>query len=375
LSPAPAEEAIAFADPPAPTAPIRLLVVAEGWTATPQIAFVEGLKAARAAGTASVTAVTEPGLDALRERAGEGGVQAFLEELFDRVRPTTLVLCRYAGPDGDRLLALARERGVPVLYHLDDDLFETPIAAGAATYARYRHPRRLHRLYRLVEAADAVLAATPALAQRIRELCNVTSITVSDPYLGAAVTDRPPAARPDGEVRIGYMASSTHVFDLELIAPALKAVLERRPQASLHFFGGIAKTRLARSFAERATFTPRVDGSYADFRARLATLGWDIGLAPLRPSAFNGCKAVSKWAEYAEAGAAVVASAGSAYDALASDGAVRLCDPDDWERTLDELTADAGLRRTVAGNARRLIAERYGWDRLERRLTGFLQSL
>lgn len=370
-----AEGPVVFADPHSPAAPIRLLLACEGWTATPQITFVEGLRRWREAGAATLCAVTEPTLEKLRATSGGEAAKAFLAAQFDRISPTALVLSRFAGPDARTLVSMARERRIPVVFQLDDDLFEAPISLGAAAYARYRHPVRLHTVYWLAETADVVLASTPELARRIRQHCEPAPIFVGEPFVGARAAAAPSGDKAAGEVRLGYMGSGTHGSDLELVAPALERILATHPQVSLHFFGGIGKTRVARAFADRASFTPRVDGAYTEFRGKLSGLGWDIGLAPLRTSPFNACKTITKWVEYAEPGIAVLASASSPYDAVGQAGAARLCSPDEWEQALAAAILDADARAGLVENSRRLLAERYSWELVERWLVDLLLTL
>ena len=56
--------------------------------------------------------------------------------------PDALVLSRVTAPEGLDLARRARARGVPVVFHLDDDLLDVPEALGAAKARRYREGHR-----------------------------------------------------------------------------------------------------------------------------------------------------------------------------------------------------------------------------------------
>jgi len=279
--------------------PLRLLVIADGFGATQQISFITPLRRWRAAGAAAIRLIDERQLQKVRHKAGADGVEAFLEGEFRVFRPTILILSRYAGEDHGTLFALASANRIPVVYHLDDDIFETPIALGIDIYRRYNHPRRVHAMYRIAEGADLVFTSTPTLAERVRQRLKPKRLIVADAYVGADVHDpagpESAGSKPPGEVRLGYMASAGHAFDFELAEGAVTSLLLAIPQLTFHLFGSIAGPGVAEIAGERVVRQLRVAGSYEDFRKALGGLGWDIGLAPLRNNDFNACKAPTKW--------------------------------------------------------------------------------
>ena len=357
---------VAFSDPVDVTAPVRMLVIADGFGATQQISFLTPLESWRASGVAVIRILEERALNNLRERGPEV-LARFLEAEFAALKPTIVVLSRYSGPDYPLLFSLARERGAPVVLHLDDDLFEAPITLGVDLYQRLRRPHRVHALYRIAEAADAVYVSTAALGERVRRRVKPKRLVVAGIYVGAGRV--PPAPRPvradPDEVRIGYMASAGHAFDFELVTPALFSILERFPKVRLYLFGTIVNTEAAQEFGDRMVKHRRITGDYAAFRAAMATLDWDIGLAPLAQSGFNACRAPTKWVEYAEAGIATLASDHSVYRPLARAGALTVCSDTGWEQAITELIASPDRRSALIERSRAVLASDYRWDRVE----------
>ncbi len=362
-------------EPVDPAAPIRLLIVVDGLGATQQISFSKPLETWRAHGAVRLRLIDEKSLERVRVH-GERVLRDALAEEFRRLQPTAVILSRYGGPDYPILFRLAREHGAPVVCHLDDDLFEVPICLGAELYRRYRHPRRVHALYRIAEAADVVYASTSALGRRVKERLNPRRLVVAGIYVGGESGEvSQPADDPDGIVHVGYMASLGHAFDLELAAAAIIKVGQQLSRVRFHLFGSICRSAVAQELRSHVTFHDRVSGSYADFRQTLGSLGWHIGLAPLRNHDFNVCKAPTKWLEYTDAGIATLASDHPVYRSIEREGALAASADDDWEQTLAALVSDPERRRRLATRAAQLVRDEYPWSRLEQQVIDLLAQL
>lgn len=366
----------AVGDPFPSPAPLRLLVFADMMGASQAIAFVHGLAAARARGEAAVRIIEEDALGPQAAWAATPSLVAAVEAEFDQVRPTVVVLSRFGLAGGlQAVQEAARARGVPVVFHIDDDLLDLPVTAGIERYRRARHPRRVHVQDQALRGCDLVLAATPALADRLaRRLDHPRIGWLENGTAGSAPAARP--ARPPGApVVVGYMGSASHGPDLELAAPALRAILADTPGVRLELFGSIARQPAAEQLPASVTRRDVVNGDYAAFRRTLAGLGWDIGLAPLQDTAYNRCKTPTKWVEYAEAGIAVLASDMAVYrPMIAADAALGARDGQ-WEPALRRLIGDAALRRRLTDGAGQLLRAQYGWARLEEGLLGLLRRV
>ncbi len=362
----------AFSDPFPSRAAIRLLIFADMLGASQAIAFVEGLSRARREGRAAVCIVEEAALapDAAA-RAGPSA-RAVIQEVFDQTDPTAVVLSRFSlGGASEEIRAQARARALPLLAHIDDDLADLPVTAGVERYRAARHPRRAHVLHQALTEADLVMAATPALADRLaRRLGHGRIGWLDTGAAGAAGPHAGPAG--DGAVVVGYMGSASHDADLRMIAPALNAILSGGPRVRLELFGSIARQPAADLLPGSTVRRDAVAGDYADFRRRLAGLGWDIGLAPLHDTPYNRCKTATKWAEYAEAGFAVIASDMPVYQPIFAADAAMPARDGDWEPVLRRLIGSARVRQALVRRADALLGAQYGWDRLEAQVLGLI---
>lgn len=362
-----------FSDAFPTSAPTRLLVFADGFGASQSLAFVDGLARARAQGEVAVRVVEER---LLGKDGGpdDGGLAALVEQQFAEVSPSVVVLSRFAHGAGlRRILDAARARNLPVVAHLDDDLFDLPPIIGIERYRVSRSPRRLQALHRGLAEADLVIAATPALAEKLARLAGHGRVAWMEIGSAGRPHPRPPAA--DGSLVIGYMGSASHNHDLEMIAPALNAVLESFDHVSVELFGSISQQPAADLLRGRVRKHRPVSGDYHGFKAVLAGLGWDIGLAPLRPIAYNRYKTPTKWVEYAEAGIATIVSDSEVYQPMIQADAALAATPEQWETAMRRLIAHPETRRDIVSAADRLLRSSYGWDRLEAGVLGLLRRV
>ncbi len=372
---APIEAARAvFSDEFPSGAPIRLLVFADNYGASQSIAFVEGLSRARRSGRAAIRIIEEEAFGpdiGLRESAS---IRAMVAAHLDETSPTAIVLSRFGHSTAyEVILGAADATGTPVIFHIDDDLFDLPATVGVERYRGARHPRRAHTLHRALTDATFVIAATEALADQLAWRAGHGRIGWLHNGAAGRVWPRRPAKAIGEPLVIGYMGSASHSADLETIAPALNRLLGRTRDVRLELFGSISKQPAAELLPSGITRRDVVAGDYPAFKSRLKDLGWDIGLAPLLSTPYNRCKTATKWAEYAEAGIAVVASDIEPYQPMIEAGAAFPAGPGQWDHALDRLLAQPDLRQDLIRSADVLLTTLYRWDRLETSVLGLLQ--
>lgn len=327
---------------------LRVLLLADGLGATQYLYFVHPLQAAVAAGKLALTMQGDtPAWD-------DDGVR---RALWQRVRPTVLVLCRYASARAHAFVALAREHGVPVLFHLDDDLLDVPLALGRAKYDLYHEPERLANLRRALDDADLVYASTEPMARRLQEHGITAPLVCGEPPCAVEPARAPEPLPALGPV-IGYMGTGGHSQDLAMVMPAIVRLMRERPDLRFETFGSIKPPPQMADHPGRYGHHAGV-ADYAAFVERLSELGWWIGMAPLEDNAFNRCKIDTKWVEYTYAGIAVVATDIPVYTRVCADGAGLLVrTADDWYRALDSLLRDGRRRDEQLRRARLRLAER-----------------
>lgn len=315
--------------------PIRVLCLVDGAGATWRLSFERPLRERRRAGEVALAVLGERSFD----DCPSGRLEAKLATLLGDFDPTTVVVSRCGTKVGPLLMRLAGARGVPTIYHIDDDLFAVPPDLGPAKFAVYSSASRQHAMHECCRIADLVYCSTPRLKTRLGRFGHATPRLAGEIYCSA---DAPfEAFAPSSPPILGYMGTGGHATDLDMIVPAIEVVMVDRPSLRFQVFGSLPlPPRLVERFQDRCAHVPPTE-DYGTFLARLGTLGWSVGLAPLKAIPFNSTKAQTKFVEYASAGIAVAASEGPVYGPIIADGAAAgALTVLDWAVAIERLLAD-----------------------------------
>ena len=341
----------------------RVMIFADGPGATYVISFVRPLRhlaRSRSLGFAAIDESRFSGLSPAKAAARVAGV-------FDEIARTVVVASRFGGEGAAAIVEECRRRKVPLVAHFDDNLFAVPESLGKSKFEKYNDPARLGRMRLIGQRASKIYASTPELARQLRVLDFSAPITAGSIYCSfdANIAKAQPGSKPV----FGYMGTGGHAGDLETIVPAIRSLLERFPDASFQTFGSI---RMPAGL--ETDFPGRVDAvaptpDYPSFLEKLAQLGWRCGLAPLTETAFNACKAETKYVEYAMAGIPTVASDVPVYRATAArpdDELARTAD--DWTRLVSRMLEDEAASHSAAVAARQHLSRTHTIDILARQI-------
>jgi glycosyltransferase involved in cell wall biosynthesis len=351
-------------------APTRVLLVANDFVPTLQLSFIKPLEALVESGDMAIDVLSERQISNVFGRKCERSVA--LQWALNRVRrfkPTVLVFCRYSGPHAKAFRDYASKNGIPVIYHIDDDLLNVPMELGEEKFAYHNQSNRLEAVRYLLAECDLVYFSTEMLRAHMQRYC-----TNSQPYAGDIYCSG--EVRTQAEIReagkVGYMGFD-HAYDFEIALPAIIRMLETYPSIKFELFGSIPLPAALKRFGARVKVIPPVRG-YDEFMRRLASLKWDIGICPLEKSEFNSVKANTKWVEYTAAGAAVIASSGTVYDACCADGCGMLAErPDEWFAALSHLIESDQARYEMVRAAQRRLENEYSVSMLRRQVTRVLE--
>lgn len=354
-------------------APRRVLLVANGVVPTLHISFLKPLAALAEQGQLHLTVLTEK--DVLRARDGTGdaaeaSMAEFARNKVEQLRPDIAVFCRYSGPAASAMVARLREAGVPVIFHIDDDLLNVPRELGERKFLEHNRSERTSTVRFLLDQADLVYCSTPRLRERFIELGIDRELSSGKIYCTGDVVS--PAERRETKI-IGFMGNDK-TPELMALVPVISAALERHPGLRFELFGSMAMPDELARFGDRISATPPIS-DYDAFVEKFQQLRWDIGLCPLHVTPFNVVKANTKWVDYTSIGAAVIASRGTAYDDCCSGGCGELVSSlDDWSSAMERLIAnpDARYRQVVAAQAR--LREDYSQQRLTQQVLAMFDA-
>jgi glycosyltransferase involved in cell wall biosynthesis len=330
----------------------RALLFSDSFGPTLQVNFIRPLTGQPGVAPWGVWSITETARDELPSGEAAAAAERDLARIFELLKPDVVVASRYGGPLADAIVALCRSRGIPLITHLDDNLFDVPAGASASRHASLQRQKRLRQL---LAAADLDFISTAALHGILEGLGVLGSKTMVAQIAGAAPLLGHVKRQSRDGFTFGYMGTRSHAADLAMVAPAIARLLEQNPNARFELFGSIELPADLARFAVRRH--PKIQ-DYERFLRRLAKLDWAFGLAPLETTPFTLAKTNIKWIEYTAAGIPVIASDHPIYRSCCADGAGILAKPDDWHGAMSALAASQDRRAAVhAAASTRLLNE------------------
>ncbi len=256
-----------------------------------------------------------------------------------------------------KVVQLARQFGKPIIWEIDDLLFELPP----------EHPDRQNQLF--IEAllpmlevlfeADLVTVSSPGLRNYFTQIRE--NVVLLPNFLDDQIwTLRSPSISPNFPLTIGYMGGHSHKPDIEMILPVIDELLARYPNRLQFVFWG--KNLLNSQVNNGAIVQIPIDmPSYPEFVQFFQTVSVDIFIAPLRDTHFNRCKSGIKFLEYSALGVpgvysnldpyALIVTQG--YDGFLADSA------EEWINYLVQLIENPSLRETMGKNAQNTVKEKW----------------
>jgi glycosyltransferase involved in cell wall biosynthesis len=266
------------------------------------------------------------------------------------------------------LMERARRLGIPLVYDIDDYVFEPWVLPYVESYRDWARPEALRTMSlrgRCLDRCDYFTGSTLYLAERaaahgkktfvLRNGLSALQVELSR----QAGKERQAAARAD-VVRIGYFSGTrTHQADFRIVYPALMALLRAMPSVRLVIVGYLDLDEFSglAPFADRIDMRPPRD--WRELPAEIAQV--DINLIPLELNPFNEGKSNLK---YYEAGLLQIPSIASPTRILRASithghNGLLARTTDEWYAGLKELTARADERERLGHNAYEHVLRNY----------------
>lgn len=318
----------------------RVLVLSEHLNATFFISFDIPLRRLHSRGEINFAALSQQAIGTAAPGCWISFTNAF--------RPDVVVFTRYAQPFGPEMLIHFNALGIPVVYHIDDNLLELPESLGSEILKRQGADATVQARKHLLGNVGLIYASTAELARVLSSQFPTQRIVAGEiyaPYMGDELSTPLPPRRPV----IGYMGSKGHRHDLDLAVPAICELLDENPDLCFETFGTIQVPERLATYQGRVR-AHSVNKSYYGFLETLKELGWSVGLAPLVDEPFNRCKAPTKFIEYTAAGIPVVAS-NVVYERIVPEGGGIIVSNNEWKfgikRALDPTQAHPLLKSAI----------------------------
>jgi glycosyltransferase involved in cell wall biosynthesis len=281
-----------------------------------------------------------------------------------------IVAQRFNKPSGVHVYREARTPYSRLVYEVDDDVFHiTP--ENFVAYRLWQRPDILDACTHAMEVSDLVTCTTEPLAEILREYN--PNVAVLPNLIPGWVCDaeRKRRDRP----AVGWAGGASHGVDVAQIVSPVSRFLKRFPGWDLRLAG--TDYRPTFKAGNRAVFTRWVHVTDDD-RGYFTSPDWDIGLAPLAPSAFNSSKSNIKALEYAALGIPVIASDWPPYHDFVKHGETGFLVRRDheWLGYMSELASDDALREKMGAAAREQARKwtiEEGWTQWENAYKGLFR--
>lgn len=272
-----------------------------------------------------------------------------------------------------------REGGIRTLAEVDDDYTTPPSQNVFMRAMRFSAQDRLDHL-KAIFSQSGIVFSTAHLRdtywRTARRDLGLSKRQMPDLFVcrnHIAREDWPEPITRKGPLRVGWMGSPSHVYDIDLAAPAFLRAQELGCECWLigydprepGFKGEMAEIGSTRQLHiwERVGYTHR-KWIKPDLYHRTA-LPFDIGLAPLVTTRHTNGKSDVKAVEYAISGAAPVLWQGVVYgggDWKHGENCLLVSSPREMADAVALLVRDRGLREAIVANAREYVARERNED-------------
>jgi len=243
-----------------------------------------------------------------------------------------------------RVLRKVYGSGKPILYEVDDYLFDLPVSNPNRVLFQKCRPFLLQAMSR----AHHIVVSTNELGDSLP--VNTPFSTIPNLLDDALWCKRSPITG-ESKITIGYAGSPTHEEDLAICEDALFRLHTKHGDQLRFLFMGCITERL--KCLPGTTFIP-FERDYLAYAKKLPDLGIDIGIAPLSDNIFNRSKSAIKWMELSSCGIPGAYSDLPPYREVTQGGkAGLLCAQNEtsWFEALDRLVVDRTLRMTISDYA------------------------
>lgn len=243
--------------------------------------------------------------------------------------------------------------GVRVVVELDDDFenLKPNHAAWRAVQPKFNWECNKEHLKRAIKAADALVVATPALAEVYGQDC--AEVRIVPNYLPAWFAEvRKPLNEPAVVGWSGTVAS--HPNDLKVMGNAVSRIV-REGLGTFSLVGDSDRVKAQLGIRELHDWGWKSERDYP-----LAMGTFDIGIVPLERSAFNNAKSALKVLTNAALGNACVASPTDPILALSDDNVCGIAHNQvGWYEHLAFLCRNRDAARELGARARETFLKKY----------------
>ena len=246
---------------------------------------------------------------------------------YARIAPETIVFQRQIEEHQiEKIEEIKRHSRAFRVFELDDLLTNLPLKS----VHRPNIPRDVgQRLRRALASCDRLVVSTEPLAKAYGAMCDQAVVVPNrlERSRWQGLREQP---RSEGRTRVGWAGALGHLGDLEMMA----SVVEETAKEVDWVFFGMCPDSLRPFVKEFHDWVP-----IPEYPAKLASLGLDLGVAPLEFNPFNEAKSNLRLLEYGVLGIPVICT-----DIVPYQGDLPVCRVKnrhrDWVKAIREMASD-----------------------------------
>lgn len=290
----------------------------------------------------------------------------------------------YRAPYNDLLVELCRlasKYGKPVLYDIDDLVFDTSYTdqlsytQSLSTIDKANYDASVINYGKMLSQCTMGIASTESLKEELKKYTDCVLMNrnlANDELVSISEMARKQSNRSKTEVHMGYFSGSiTHNENFELIKPAIVRILEENQHVYLHLVGHLDVPKELKQLKKQLIthdFVP-----WQELPTLIAQV--DINLAPLINSVFNRAKSEIKWLEAGLLKIPTVASdIGAFSEMIQNEETGWLVKDGEWYNSLTHIINDAQSRVRISENVYTFVRKNCITDGKEDELTTYLKS-
>ena len=270
-----------------------------------------------------------------------------------------LMIVRGDSPLESAIACRAKKAGRFVISMWDDDMLDP--------YPGFvQLPKRKRNLLRVLTYTDVLLTPNAALGMKLAPYIPSQRYAVMNTPVSADMLA--PYNESEGPIKIVYAASADHAAQFEIcISPILPELFSMFGRGISFTFIGVHPNipPLASGLKEQIQYLDIMP--MQTYRAHMAEMKYDIGVAPLVKNSFSQYKYFNKFIEYSISGSFGIYSNCLPYVLIVKSGKNGLlCEntPADWKVALTYAIKDAALRKHCIENAQKQLREEFCTQRI-----------
>jgi len=249
--------------------------------------------------------------------------------------------------DVKELINIIKHNNKKLIYEIDDnllDIHESRISNNMKNLIRF-----------IARYSDAIIVSTQELKKRMQNI-NKKIIVIPNYLNSKLIYERKNVFNNNEVIKIGYMGTTTHQKDFEMIKLSLLRILKKyKNKVKFEVIGAIEDNTTLQSINNTEVINMNNINNYFSFWEWMnKNCFWDIGIAPLKYNEFTNCKSDIKYLDYSALGIAGIYSRHPAYENSIKDKETGLLvdnNCDSWQNALEELINNYELRNSIRVSA------------------------